>query len=101
MMRHWREREYEKHLTPKVQRWGLKAGAMLVKRPRLHHLVMSFVIPTISLFGRRKGYLRHLPLAGGWTKYRDLPTPETRTFQQQWAQRETLKQEAPKQEAIQ
>jgi L-lactate dehydrogenase complex protein LldF len=94
MMRNWREREFEKHLTPKAQRWGLKAWAFLVKRPRLHHLVMSFAIPTLSLFGRRKGYFKWLPLAGGWTKYRDLPSPESRTFQQQWAQRKTLKHEA-------
>ncbi len=96
MMRHWRQREFEKHLTPKTQRYGLKAWAYLVKRPRLHHLIMGFVIPFLSLFGRRKGFFRRLPFAGEWTKYRELPTPESRTFQQQWAQREALKQEADK-----
>jgi L-lactate dehydrogenase complex protein LldF len=94
MMRSWREREFEKHLNPVTQRWGLKMWAFFAKRPKLYHLAMGFVIPALSLFSRRKGRLKSLPLAGGWTKYRDLPAPETRTFQQQWAQRETLKQEA-------
>ena len=89
MMRSWREREFEKHLNPVVQRWGLKAWAFFAKRPKLYHLAMSFAIPTLSLFGRRLGRMKSLPLAGGWTKYRDLPAPESRTFQQQWAQRET------------
>jgi L-lactate dehydrogenase complex protein LldF len=26
-----------------------------------------------------------LPLAGGWTAYRDLPLPQGGTFQQLWA----------------
>lgn len=94
MMRNWREREFEKHLNPVMPRWGLKMWAFFAKRPRLYHLAMSFGIPTLSLFGRRKGAFKSLPLAGGWTKYRDLPVPETRTFQQQWSQREALKQEA-------
>ncbi len=96
MMRHWREREFENHLNPGIQRWGLKFWAFFAKRPKLYHLVMSFAIPALSLFGRRKGAFKSMPLAGAWTKYRDLPAPESRTFQQQWAQREALKQEAPK-----
>ncbi len=94
MMRSWREREFEKHLNPVTQRWGLKIWAFFAKRPKLYHLVMGFGIPTLSLFGRGKGAFKSLPLAGGWTKYRDLPVPETRTFQQQWAARQSLKQEA-------
>ena len=96
MMRTWREREFEKHLNPVAQRWGLKVWAFFAKRPKLYHLAMSFGIPTLSLFGRRKGRISSMPMAGGWTKYRDLPAPETRTFQQQWAQREALKQEVGK-----
>ena len=28
----------------------------------------------------RQGWITRLPLAGGWTKYRDLPQPAGRTF---------------------
>ncbi len=84
MMRHWREREFERGLNPTVQRWGLKSWAWFAKRPRLYALGSRLAMASIALLGGRKGRLSALPLAGGWTKYRDLPAPEGKTFQQQW-----------------
>ena len=94
MMRHWRENEFEQHLTPKSFRYGLGVWAFFAKRPKLYQLAAGFGIPFLSMLGGAKGRFKSLPLAGGWTKWRDLPAPEARTFQQQWAQREALKQEA-------
>lgn len=93
MMRHWREREFERGLNPAVARYGIKAWAMLAKRPRLYQLLMSIGIPFLAMFGSARGRFKWLPLASGWTRYRDLPAPERRTFMQQWRQREALKQE--------
>ena len=94
MMRHWREREFERGLNPSTQRFGLKSWAFLARRPRLYRLATSFAIPLLSVFGGAKRRFSWLPLAGGWTRHRELPAPESRTFMQQWAQREALKQEA-------
>ena len=94
MMRHWREREFERGLNPAVQRYGLKAWAYFARRPKLYQLAMGFAMPILSLLGGSKGRFRALPLAGGWTKWRDLPAPEGRTFMQEWAQREARKQDA-------
>jgi len=94
MMRHWREREFSRGLNPATQRYGLRAWAMFAKRPKLYRLATSFAIPLLSLFKGRKGSFHHLPLAGGWTKHREMPAPEGRTFMQQWRDRETMKQEA-------
>jgi len=94
MMRHWREREFEQHLNPPTARYGLKTWAYFAKRPKLYRLAVSFVMPAISLLGGTRKRLRWLPLAGGWTRHRDLPAPEGRTFLQQWQQREARKQEA-------
>jgi len=33
------------------------------------------------------GRFRWLPLAGGWTKYRDFPSPDVQTFQAQYKRR--------------
>ena len=94
MMRHWREREFEKHLTPTTARYGLKFWAFFAKRPKLYRMAVSFGIPMLSALGGTKHRFRSLPFAGGWTRHRDLPAPQGRTFQQQWQQREALKQDA-------
>jgi L-lactate dehydrogenase complex protein LldF len=94
MMRHWREREYERGLNPATQRYGLGVWAWFAKRPRLYHLGAACGIPLLSLLAGARRRFSALPLAGGWTKHRDLPAPESRTFMQQWQQREALKQEA-------
>jgi L-lactate dehydrogenase complex protein LldF len=92
MMRHWREREFERGLNPAVQRSGLKFWAAFARRPALYRLATSLAIPVLGALGRAKGRFSRLPLAGGWTKHRELPAPEGRTFMQQWRDRETLKQ---------
>ena len=92
MMRHWREKEFERGLNPATQRWGLGIWAFFARRPRLYALATSIVIPVLGALGKEKGRFSSLPFAGGWTKHRELPAPETRTFRQQWAQREALKQ---------
>jgi L-lactate dehydrogenase complex protein LldF len=93
MMRHWREREFERGLNPAAARYGLKTWAFFAKRPSLYRLAASLGIPALSAFGGAKHRFSWLPFAGGWTKHRELPAPEGRTFLQQWAQREAKKQE--------
>ncbi|MCT8990225.1 LutB/LldF family L-lactate oxidation iron-sulfur protein [Chelativorans sp. SCAU2101] len=94
MMRHWREREFSRGLNPAVQRYGLGAWAFFARRPRLYRVLTSLAVPALALLGGRRGRFRHLPLARGWTKHRDFPAPERRTFMQQWREREVWKQEA-------
>ncbi|MEM8748999.1 MAG: LutB/LldF family L-lactate oxidation iron-sulfur protein [Pseudomonadota bacterium] len=85
MMRHWREREFERNLNPTVQRWGLKTWAWFAQRPALYSLGAKIAMRGLSAMAGRKGRLASLPLGRGWTKYRDMPAPEGRTFQAQWA----------------
>jgi L-lactate dehydrogenase complex protein LldF len=76
LMRHWREREFERHLTPSVARAGLGAWAFFARRPALYRMATRLAVGALGLLGRGKGSLRSLPLAGGWTRGRDLPVPE-------------------------
>ena len=38
----------------------------------------------LAWMGRKRGRLSSVPLAKGWTKYRELPAPQGRTFQARW-----------------
>ncbi len=76
MMRHWREREFERHLTPAAIRTNLAIWAWFARRPGWYRLMTRMANGTLSLLGRGRGAFRWLPMAGGWTKGRDLPAPE-------------------------
>ena len=85
ILRHWREAEFSAGYTPLPYRLGLAAWAAAARRPRLYHTLARIVMPVLAMLGRRRGAFRRLPLAGGWTRHRDLPAPQGRTFQAQWA----------------
>ena len=87
MMRHWREREFERHRTPRAVRAGLGLWAFLASRPELYHFVTGLAARLLATLAGRKGRLRSLPLAGGWTGVRDLPAPQGRSFHALWAAR--------------
>ncbi len=87
MMRHWRERAFERHLSPTTWRWGLSVWAWLARHPRLYHFGTRLAMRVLGNLGQRRGRFSRLPLAGGWTSHRDLPAPEGQTFQEMWAER--------------
>jgi L-lactate dehydrogenase complex protein LldF len=84
MLRALRIDQFEQQLTPPRVRMGLAAWAFLVRRPRLYQWLTAAAIRALGALGRKRGRFRRLPLAGGWTRARDLPAPEGRTFQMQW-----------------
>ena len=79
-MRHWREREFERHLTPAAQRSNLAAWAFLARRPALYRIATRAAAWGLKILAGRRGRFARLPLAGGWTAGRDLPAPEGDTF---------------------
>ncbi len=85
MMRHWREREFERHLTPATQRSNLALWAWFARRPGLYRMATRAATTALGLLGRGKGSFRSMPLAGGWTAGRDLPVPEGGTFMARYA----------------
>ena len=85
LMRHWREREFERHLTPQTMRYGLGFWAFFAKRPALYRLGTRVAALALGWMGRKKGAFASLPLAGAWTKGRDFPAPEGDTFFAQYA----------------
>jgi L-lactate dehydrogenase complex protein LldF len=87
MMRHWREREFERRLSPAPLRYGLGFWAFFASRPALYRMATGLAARAMHLASRNKGRFASLPFAGGWTNYRDLAAPEGATFQSQWRAR--------------
>ncbi len=84
LMRHWREREFERHLTPATVRSGLQLWGFFAKRPALYRFATRAAMGALGFAGRQRGRFSWLPMAKGWTKYRDFPAPQGETFQQRW-----------------
>ncbi len=87
LMRHWREREFERHLSPATVRSGLQFWGYFATRPKLYRAATGVAMRVLHLLGGAKGRFRSLPFASGWTAYRDLPAPQGGTFQSQWQSR--------------
>ncbi len=87
MMRHWREREFERNLTPAAIRQGLSLWAWFARRPALYRQATRAWTKALALLSRGEGRFARMPLAKGWTDYRDLPAPQGGTFQALWKKR--------------
>ena len=81
LMRHWREREFERHLTPRDGAAGPGAcGRSSRGGRRCTGWRRGSARAALGWLGRKRGRFASLPLAGGWTGGRDLPAPEGETF---------------------
>jgi L-lactate dehydrogenase complex protein LldF len=87
MMRHWREKEFERHLSPVMVRSGLRFWAFFARHPRLYHWATGIAARVLGSLGRSSGRFTSLPLASGWTAERDFPAPQGRTFHAMWKER--------------
>jgi len=94
MMRHWREREFERRLNPLPGRYGLKLWAYFARHPRLYQLASAIGIPALTMFAFGRDRFHWLPFAGGWTRHREMPAPEGRTFMQQLRERDAVTKQA-------
>ncbi len=86
IMRHWREEAFEKKISATSERLGVKAWAFLARRPGLYRFATRIAMRLLGRAGSvRGGRFESLPLASGWTRGRDMPAPEGRTFMDRWA----------------
>jgi len=87
LLRHWREEEFARAITPGVQRSGLGLWAWFAKRPALYRIAARWGARVLRWGAGSRGRFKSLPLAGGWTRHRDFPAPQGKTFQDQWRAR--------------
>jgi L-lactate dehydrogenase complex protein LldF len=86
LLRGWRERSWREGLEPVSVRQGITAWAWVAQRPRLYRAAVRAAIFAMRRFGR--GWIRTLPMAGGWTAHRDLPAPAAESFMARYAKGE-------------
>jgi L-lactate dehydrogenase complex protein LldF len=79
LLRGWRDKSWKEGLEPGSLRAGLGLWSLVAKRPWLYRLGTAFAVRGMRLF-RRQGWIRSMPLAGGWTGTRDFPAPARQTF---------------------
>ena len=94
MMRHWREQEYERKIGPANYRAGLGLWAWFAKQPELYRLAARLGMGILGGIGRYRGRFRFLPFAGAWTKGRDFPAPQGKSFHDLWAERQRKQKRA-------
>lgn len=79
--------QYRRRLTPLFGRCLVRAWAWVAARPRLYQGLMALPLWLMRWRGHRRGALKHIPFAGGWTDSRDFPTPTGPSFIRQWHSR--------------
>ena len=82
LLRGWRDRSWRDGLEPKAAVAGIGLWRFAALRPGLYRLGTRFALPMMRLFARR-GWIRSMPLAGGWTAQRDFPAPAKVSFMDQ------------------
>lgn len=88
LLRKLRERQLDRGLRPWAERAVTASWKFAAGRPGLYRPMVKLASRLLRLAGRREGRISRIPLASGWSAYRDLPVPAAETFKQQWARRQ-------------
>ena len=79
LLREHRKTTFERALQSPAARYGMGLWAAFAKRPALYRRASRLAIGALNRLGGRRGRFSRLPLAGAWTKGRELPAPEARS----------------------
>ncbi len=91
LLRSLRVRQFKKNQGSKTSRFALKIWAQFAKHPKAYHWASNTGIYLLSLITARKGSIKFLPLARGWTSSRNFPAPQGKTFQSLWLEQKEKK----------
>jgi L-lactate dehydrogenase complex protein LldF len=84
LLRKLRERQFEQGLKPWYEVTVLRLWGWLAQHPALYAAAMRVQARLLKSAADKRGMIRSLPFAGGWTDRRDLPAPQGRTFREMY-----------------
>ena len=87
LMRKLREQQFDRRLRPWAERMAIAGWSFMATRPALYALFAKVAARVGSWLGGRDGLIHSLPGIDGWTKGRDMPAPQGRTFRELYRQR--------------
>jgi L-lactate dehydrogenase complex protein LldF len=86
LLRQLREKQVEKNLRPLMERLAFKAWAWVACRPKLYALGTRIGVRYLNWLAAGRDRIRVLGVAPEWTRGRDFPAPEGKTFRDLYAQ---------------
>ena len=84
LLRKLRNEIFARGLIDRLSRIGLATWGSFATRPRLFRLSIGCGAWLLSRLGKRRGFIRNLPFAKGWTEARDFPAPASAGFVSSW-----------------
>ena len=87
LLRKLRERQFDRHLRPNAERFFMAVWGFVAVRPNLYALLTGIANRVLRSLGRKAGRIQHFTFAKGWTDFRDLPTPASKTFRELYSDR--------------
>jgi len=88
LQRKLREKQVELRLRPWTERLALRLWAYAAAQPEIYSLGARLAARMLRRMGGSEGLIHRLPPgASGWTKGRDMPAPEGKTFHELYRQR--------------
>lgn len=92
LLRKLREKQTERAMRPRFERVALKAWAFVAGCPTLYKLASRFAVRYLNWLADGRANIPVLGVAPEWTKGRDFPAPEGRTFRELYAARKNHEQ---------
>lgn len=91
LLRNLRARQFKAGLRPGFETLGLAVWGFFARRPSLYRAATGMASRVLRFWAGSRHLVSKLPLAGGWTTTRDMPTPRSTTFHEQYRQRKKQK----------
>jgi L-lactate dehydrogenase complex protein LldF len=91
LMRTLREKQVERGLRPRSERFGLRLWSWFARRPRLYALATRIAVRVMRWHADKVGMIYWMPFASGWVgsgkagEGRFLPAPARKTFRELYA----------------